>query len=201
MTAAGCERAAEWGIVVCGVMLAGAILTLTLEPRLVAGMVTLILAIITAWIAWQDMRTFTIADGAILTIAVLAFAARWSDVRTAHEPTSTTALMLLFDAAGPGGLLYLFREVYYRRKGVDGLGFGDVKLAVAGGLLVGAEGFFCALAAASLLALLCVLVARLLTKIRLDGSERLAFGAVLAPALWAVWVLQQLPLLLPSTTG
>ena len=192
---------AEWAVAACGVALAATILIFTPDPRLVAGIVTPALAGFAAWIAWQDLRTFTIADGAILGIAVLAFAARWSDAGAAHEPAGWRALGLLVDAGVPGGLLLLFREIYYHRKGVDGLGLGDVKLAVAGGLLVGTEGFFWALASASLLALLYVSAARRLGKARLDGSERLAFGAVLAPMLWGVWVLRQMPVLLPSATG
>ena len=200
MTVTG-ARTAEWGVLVCGIALAATILTLTLDPRLVAVIVTLALAGLTCWIAWQDLRTFTIADSAILTVAVLAFATRWSEAGATNEFAWWTAFRLMGDAAVPGGLLYLFREIYYRRKGVDGLGFGDVKLAVAGGLLVGIEAFFWALASASLLALIYVFAARSLNDARLGGTERLAFGAVLAPALWAVWVLQQMPLLLPSFTG
>jgi hypothetical protein len=49
-----------------------------------------------------------------------------------------------------GGGVWLLREAYFRRHGFDSIGFGDVKLAAAGGILIGADGFASALLLASL---------------------------------------------------
>ena len=153
--------------------------------------------LLTVWIAWQDVRTFTISDAAVLTLAILALAYRWFSAAQLGDPPLQTCLALVFDAALPGGMLLAFREIYYRRKGIDGIGFGDVKLAAAGGLFVGTLGFSWALFAASLLGLSVVGVSRLLPNFRGTAGDKIAFGALLAPALWAVWLGQNVPMLRP----
>ena len=138
-----------------------------------------------AWIVVQDLRTYTIADGAVVALSPCSPLAVASS--RPHDPA-------LLDRArrGPdsGGVLLAFREIYYRRRGVDGLGLGDVKLAAAGGLLVGAQTFAWALLAASLVG------ARRRRRSSSDDArtrgagrpQKLAFGAVLAPAIYVAWL-------------
>lgn len=167
-----------------------------LETLLGAGVA---LAAVAVWIVWQDVKTLTISDAALLALAGMAVAIRWNEAASVGEPVSSFLATIAVDALLPGGLLLLFREVYYRRRGVDGLGFGDVKLAAAGGLLVGTGAFAWALFAASALALACVAACRLLLPgATLALADRLAFGAFLAPATIAVWLVQQLPPLLAA---
>lgn len=92
------------------------------------------------------------------------------------------------DALLCGGAFLLVREAYYRCRGHDGLGFGDVKLAFAGGILVGTEGFAWTVLAASLGGLA---VALWQQRHGTTGSEphRIAYGALLAPTLCLVWLL------------
>lgn len=192
----------EWSVALAGLGLALLIVWRAPSQAVVVLAVTLAVGALAAWIAVQDLKTFTISDSAILTIAILAVAYRWSAATPSGDSVLETSLATGVDAILPGGMLLLFREVYYRRKGFDGLGLGDVKLAAAGGLLVGAAGFSWALFAASLLALAFVAAGRLLAKgdhsgAPLASSDKLAFGALLAPALWTVWIAQQAPLLLP----
>lgn len=144
------------------------------------------------WIVWQDLKLFTISDLAVLTFAALAFGYRWGIGRTIGEPAFATVTSIALDALVPGAVLLAFREIYYRRKGYDGLGLGDVKLAAAGGILVGLLGFSYALLGASLLALIFVAVRRTFAASP-EATDKLAFAAFFAPALWAIWVLEQIP--------
>ena len=141
-----------------------------------------------AWIVVQDLRSFTIPDGAIVALAALALAVRVA----AHDP----ALAIGLDVLLTGGVLLAFREIYFRRRGFDGLGLGDVKLAAAGGLLVGAQAFAFALLGASLLALAGVAALHVMARGRVAlAGRKLAFGALLAPAIHLAWLSQALPFL------
>ncbi len=81
------------------------------------------------------------------------------------------------------GLLWLVREAYFVVRKVEGMGFGDVKLGLMFGVLLGAWGslvtIFLAAFAGALVSL--VLVARG----RADSRTALPFGTVLAPAAMA----------------
>ncbi len=181
-------RRAEWAAPVLGVLLAVAILRAAPGALLPVALVAGATGALVVWIVWQDLATFTISDAAVLAVAALAFAFRWSSAAAEGEAPWHAAAAIALDVGLCGGLLLLFREVYYRLKGVDGLGLGDVKLAAAGALLVGGVGFSWALFAASLAGLALVGVARLRHHV---PAERLAFGAVLAPAVWGVWLIEQ----------
>lgn len=136
------------------------------------------LALVTLWIMWRDARDFIIPDGASAALGLLALGARLMGEGVSAE----TALMALGEGTVCGGALWAVREGFYRLRGHDGLGFGDVKLAAALGVLVGVFGFALALLAASIAGVAIALL-------RGDGgrSEKLAFGALLAPAAYAVW--------------
>lgn len=143
----------------------------------------LVIAAMVGWIAWQDIRDFTIPDGPLVAIAVLGAALRLG--MAGDLPGESLAIGV--DAFLCGGALLAIREGFYRLKGFDGLGFGDVKLAAAGGILVGTEGFAHALLAASALGLVLVFVLSL--RRRMPPLDRLPFGALLAPACGIVWAL------------
>lgn len=147
-----------------------------------------------ARIVWQDLSSLTIPDGAAVALAILGLAARGGEGADLGEPFGTTAGLAALDAVLCGGSLLAIREGYYRRRGHDGLGFGDVKLAAAGGMLVGTLAFAWALLGASLLGIAILLAARRGPVAR----TKLAFGAVLAPALWTAFVLQRV---LPTASG
>lgn len=134
-------------------------------------------ALVTAWIAWRDAQSFIIPNEAAAALAALGIAARFA------EGGGTTDVLgaLAGDVLLTGGLLWAVREAYFRARGRDGLGLGDVKLAAAAGCLAGAAGFAVALFAASLAGLV-------VAGLRRAGREdRLPFGALLAPAVWVVW--------------
>ncbi len=185
-------RRAEWAAPVLGVLLAVAVLRAAPGDLLPVVLVAGATGALVVWIVWQDLATFTISDAALLAVAALGFAFRWSSAATEGEAPWHALAAIALDVGLCGGMLLLFREAYYRLKGVDGLGLGDVKLAAAGALLVGGVGFSWALFAASLAGLAAVGAARLIRPGQ-PRADRLAFGAVLAPAVWAVWLIEQAP--------
>lgn len=141
-----------------------------------AGGVALVLCAgaLVAWIVWRDATSFIIPDGAVLALALLGCVARVAD----RGASMDEAIALTVDVALTGGVLWLVREAFYRLRGHDGLGLGDVKLGAAAGCLVGAAGFSIALLAAACagLAVAAVRGAR--------SGDRIAFGVLLAPAVW-----------------
>ena len=166
----------------------------------VTAVATLALALLVSWITWTDLKTFTIPNLAVVALVLLAAGFRWSEAAAQGEPLTSACLALLVDAVLPGLMLFGFREFYYRRKGIDGLGFGDVKLAAGGGALVGSVGFFWALFGASAGAL-AVVTARMGLGRRPSKGDKIAFGAALAPAILAVWVCEQWPALRVLAAG
>lgn len=142
------------------------------------------LASLCAWVAIDDLRTLTIPDLAVVAIALIGAALRIFGA--ADDPLAVTTATVGADLAMSGGLLWLVRELGYRRRGYDILGFGDVKLSAAFGLLLGAEGFAMALLAASLTGL-AIALARALWRRALHRNAKLPFGALLAPAAFIVW--------------
>lgn len=135
---------------------------------------------VTAWIVWRDVRDFVIPDGASAALAALALGARLA----AEGPFWDVALLAIAEGLVCGAALFAVREVFYRLRGHDGLGFGDVKLAAGLGILVGLFGFALALLAASAAG-----IAVALMRGAERRAEKLPFGALLAPAALLVWAL------------
>ncbi len=139
------------------------------------------LGLVIGWIAWRYARDFVVPDGAALAFAALALALRLGVDGVSAE----AAAAALAAGALCGGALWAVREAFYRLRGHDGLGFGDVKLAAGCGVLLGASGFALALLAASLAGIAAALVAR---------RTKLPFGALLAPAALLTWAAGLAPL-------
>ena len=89
-------------------------------------------------------------------------------------------------------MLWLVREAYARLRRREGLGLGDVKLAAAAGAWTGWQGLTDVVLLAALAALAFVLARAAMRRKAVAGTDRIAFGAFLAPALWIVWVAHQL---------
>lgn len=136
------------------------------------------------WITVKDISDFVIPDGPLICMAAIGAAARLADT---DIEMPAEALSVALDALVCGGALLAIRELYYRLRGVDGIGFGDVKLAAVGGMLVGMIGFFWALFLASAAGIIVVLIAQVINPRR--RLDRLPFGALLAPVCWGLWML------------
>lgn len=151
------------------------------------------LALLAARIAWQDLTDFTIPDSATLALAGLGLAWRLALAGEAGGSLPVELALIGLDGLLCGGALLAVREAYFRRRGHDGIGLGDVKLAAAGGLLVGTGGFAWCLFGASFFGILLLLGRQALATPGGMTEPRLAFGAVLAPALALGWLVAAVP--------
>lgn len=91
------------------------------------------------------------------------------------------------EAALVFALVSLFRAIYRWVRGVEGLGFGDVKFTTAGVLWIGIEG----IPGLLLVAVLSALVSLVILKAEghdLDGKQAISFGPHLALGLWLIWI-------------
>ncbi|MEO3386700.1 prepilin peptidase [Mesorhizobium sp. CAU 1741] len=170
----------------CGAIVLGA-LAIFLVPGNSAFCLAVILGGLAAWIVVSDLRSWTIPDGAVVALGLLGILLR-IPLQAAPLMMVDASLALVLDFVLCGGALLLLREYYFRTRGADGIGLGDVKLAGAAALLLGTFGFAWALLLASVLGLLVVVVVRAMKpNMRFD---RIPFGALLAPASWLMWLQQ-----------
>jgi leader peptidase (prepilin peptidase) / N-methyltransferase len=145
----------------------------------------------------------------LLALAALDLAAFWL-------PNALNALLavtgLAVGAAGIGvplderliggiagfGALWLVAAGYQRLRGRQGLGGGDPKLFGAIGCWLGWQALPLVLLIACLIGLAAVL-GMLSAGRRVQGSDRLAFGVLLAAASWTTWLgITQLPPRIPE---
>jgi leader peptidase (prepilin peptidase)/N-methyltransferase len=180
---------------VLGVGLFGSGLAAWTGPGLTATCaIALALAVVGLRIVWQDLAEFTISDTASVAVGLLGLTARIGDGASTGDPVAAILGFAILDAVCCGGVLLALRECFYRRRGYDGVGLGDVKLAAAGGILLGTVGLSWAILGASLAGLAIVATVRVLPWASqvVRVSDRIAFGAVLAPFLWATWLVGQI---------
>jgi leader peptidase (prepilin peptidase) / N-methyltransferase len=88
-----------------------------------------------------------------------------------------------------GAALWIVRAGYFRLRGAEGLGLGDVKLAAGCGAWVGLQGLPAVLLLAAVGGLVWVTLSSWARGIGIHSVDRVPFGAFLAPALWIVWML------------
>jgi leader peptidase (prepilin peptidase)/N-methyltransferase len=85
-----------------------------------------------------------------------------------------------------GGVFYLLREFFFRLRGSEGLGLGDVKLAATGGVWVGWEAFPLVVTLAALVAIVWIVAAALARG--WSRERKIPFAAFLGPAIWICWL-------------
>ncbi len=143
------------------------------------------LALLMAAIAVIDARSFIIPDR--LTLA--AFALGLAHAASADLGTYLENIML---AALRGAMLafafYLLRAAYFRLRGRQGIGLGDVKLAAAAGAWLDWTLTPVAIEIAALAALAAYALRQVLTKRPFDRGAKLPFGLFFAPAIWLCWL-------------
>jgi leader peptidase (prepilin peptidase) / N-methyltransferase len=137
-----------------------------------------------------DYRQFIIPDALSLPAIPLGLVAA---LFAFPGPAQEILLDQVLAAFLAGGSLYAVRTLYFRVRGVEGLGFGDVKLAVAAGAWVGLE----ALPMTCLLATVAALAAVLMRSVFLRSTETsmttaIPFGSFIAPAIIIMWLLRLL---------
>lgn len=145
-----------------------------------------VLAGLMAAVAVEDLQRFQVRDVVVALTVLSGVAWHVSDARTTGASLATTIMELGLQAAICGGALLVVREGYYRLKGVDGLGLGDVKLAFAAGTWIAWDMFATATFLASTAAL-SVVVLTIARQGAWAPDRRIPLAASLAPAIWIVW--------------
>ena len=164
------DRRVEWGLVaglaVAGVAVFEATGALTPPGRWVLALCAMVLLAV----VYADITYLVIPDLYSAALFGAAFVAPWR-------------LMLVEAVAGAaiaGALLFAVAWAWRRFASVEGLGFGDVKLAVALGALLGVQAGLLAISVSAGLAALLVYVLRLLRG--RDAVPLVPYGAALALA-------------------
>jgi leader peptidase (prepilin peptidase) / N-methyltransferase len=142
------------------------------------------LALAVLFVAATDLARFEIPDLANCAIFLLGIGWVVSSGLYSHA-----ILDALLRAAVAAAVLETVRILYWRLRGIEGLGMGDVKLAAAGAPWLPWSHLQVALLIAVCAALLVVAGRALIARDGLNVRLALPFGAFLAPAVWVVWFL------------
>ncbi len=142
-------------------------------------------------IAAEDLRRFRVPDALNLIAAAAGLASVLAEASAAGADLPSAALRAAIGALACGGALYILREAFFRLRGIDGLGFGDVKLGAVGGLWLGWELFAVAILLAAIGALIFVGVSTA-THGPWPRDRRLPLALYLAPAIWLSWYVSRL---------
>jgi leader peptidase (prepilin peptidase)/N-methyltransferase len=141
--------------------------------RTVEGRFAFSLAIMTfAGVVYSDISFLVIPDLYSAVLVGLSFLAPWK-----YAPQE--ALLGLFVC---GGLLAVLSFLWHRFTNVEGLGFGDVKLAAAMGALLSAQPGLFAISASAAGALVLALIFKGLRRTSPDEPPLVPYGAALALA-------------------
>ena len=161
------------------------------------GVLGALLALIMLAIALTDGRLGIIPDewnAAGLTLAVL-------NAVLQNPDTMVEAMAAAVLRGGVLALLFLGLRVAYRGlRGREGIGLGDVKLAVVAGAWLDWLTIPIAVELAAVAGLMTYLVRRCWLGRPLHRTSRLPFGLFFAPAIWLGWLLQ-ITMVLASPLG
>lgn len=143
-----------------------------------------LLCLLSAVLAWIDIRYGIIPDWLNLTIAGLGLS---KAVIIGGPPAGLEAAC---EGAVIGAIFWLLRRLYFAFREVQGLGLGDVKFLAAAGIWSGIEGLPMLMLVAALTALACAGLTQLAGG-RLSGQTSISFGPFLAIGLLFTLGLQQ----------
>ena len=175
---------AKAALVVVAVVVVAASLAVAPAPQ---GLLGAGLGLLMVAIAVVDARRFIIPNE--LVVAVVALGLVHASVEETDGILRALAAALLRGVVL--GLLFLsLRELYFRWRGREGLGLGDVKLAAAAGVWLDWPAMPIAIEIAALGALALYVLGHALGRRRIHAATRLPFGLFLAPAVWIAWMLQ-----------
>jgi len=160
--------------------------TLPLPRALLAATLAAMMASVTI----EDWRNFRVRDSMNIALAAVGIAVFLLGIDPLGSDAVRSLRTVIIDAALTGGALLFVREAYFRLRGMEGLGLGDVKLAAAAGIWVGWQQFALVVFFATLAALLFVLV-RTKRQGHWPATARISYASFLAPAIWLGWYLAQ----------
>jgi leader peptidase (prepilin peptidase) / N-methyltransferase len=160
---------------------------------IVSAVFSCLLAGLAIWIASVDLEEQIIPDLANAAVAVLGFALIATEAPLEGWPAEFIDALLR--AAVAGGLLYLVRFAFEYFADKEALGLGDVKLMAAGATVLSWAALPYALVLAAIAAIGVVLLRSVRQRTRIDRAMEIPFGAFLAPAIWAAFLVDRLSLL------
>ena len=166
-------------------------LCLIVDP--VPAAFTAYLAVAMAAITLSDFRHFIVPDAISLPAIPIGMAA---NSLVLHGSWVSGLEESLWGALLGGGILYLVRAAYFRLRDIEGLGLGDVKLGAAAGAWLGPGLLAPACLAATLTALLAVLLMKSINPTPALHKLQIPFGCFIAPVILLLWLLRlwELPL-------
>jgi len=169
---------------VIGVAAAG--LSLYLLPDL-RGALGAALALTMIAIAAIDARHFIIPD--VLSALALALGLIHATLDP-WQPLIESLGLALLRGAVLAACFFALRAVYFRIRGREGIGLGDVKLAGVAGVWLDWTTIPIAIEIAALGAIVVYLLAQLMRGRPVAALARLPFGLFLAPAIWLGWIIE-----------
>jgi leader peptidase (prepilin peptidase)/N-methyltransferase len=131
-------------------------------------------------LAIVDLRDGILPDSLVAVVALGGFGMAWLHASGFGEMGDAA-----LGAACAGGWLLAVRQFYLLVRRIEALGLGDVKLAAAGGALVGFEHVPQLILLAVLISILVAIALRLANR-QVMMSTRIPFGPGLAGAIWAI---------------
>jgi leader peptidase (prepilin peptidase)/N-methyltransferase len=143
-----------------------------------------LLCLLSAVLAWIDIRHGIIPDWLNLTIAGVGL------LRAVIVDGPLAGSQAVCEGAAIGATFWLLRRLYFAFRKIQGLGLGDVKFLAAAGIWVGVAGLPVLLLVAALTALACAAVMQL-TGRQLTAQTSMSFGPFLAIGLLISSGLQQ----------
>ena len=165
---------------------AAAVASLVAAPDM-RGMLGALLALLMGAIALYDARHFIIPN--VFSAAALVLALAHAAVLDPGAAAEGVVLALARGAAA-GGVFLAIKLGYRALRGREGIGMGDVKLAVVAGAWLDWFAILVAVELAVLAALGAHLLRMALRRRRLRAASALPFGLYLAPAIWVAWFVQ-----------
>lgn len=159
----------------------------TLSPLVVSG-VSVLLGLCLVAIATIDASKYIIPD--ILSLPLIPLGLLFALFQHSEWPVQVVASNHLMAAATGFLILHGLRAFYWKFRGIEALGLGDVKFAAVIGAWVGMTGLIWTLLLASLSALLFTGFQAIKNQQSLELDHIVPFGTFLAPALWIIWYLQ-----------
>jgi len=143
-----------------------------------------LLCLLSAVLAWIDIRDGIIPDWLNLTIAGVGL------LRAVIVDGPLAGSEAWCEGAAIGAIFWLLRRLYFAFRKIQGLGLGDVKFLAAAGIWVGVVGLPMLLLIAALTALACAAVMQL-TGRQLTAQTSMSFGPFLAIGLLITLSVQQ----------
>jgi leader peptidase (prepilin peptidase)/N-methyltransferase len=159
-------------------------LLLNQAPGMVVVVPFGLLCLLSAVLAWIDIRHGIIPDWLNLTIAGVGV------LRAVIVDGPLAGSNAVCEGAAIGAIFWLLRRLYFAFRKIQGLGLGDVKFLAAAGIWVGVAGLPVLLLVAALTALACAAVIQL-TGRQLTAQTSMSFGPFLAIGLLISSCLQQ----------